>query len=105
MFDAVASLYVLCCILRIVKMKDLANTVAAALFCHIKAFTPSSEARLNGCTCVCFSHESQEASSGVDDLELDCGSLRLAQNSTVCLRESIRNVSLHDHKESHLALR
>ncbi|KAL8100744.1 protein TRANSPARENT TESTA 9-like isoform X2 [Apium graveolens] len=106
MFDAVASVYVLCCILRIVKMKDLANTVAAALFCHMKAFTPSSEARPNGYTCfVCFSHESQVASSGVNDLELDFGSLRLTQNSTVCLRKSIRDVSLHDNTESHLALR
>ncbi|KAL8115203.1 hypothetical protein AgCh_021873 [Apium graveolens] len=105
-FDAVASLYVLCCILRIVKIIDLANTVAAALFCHIEAFTPSSEAALNGCTCgVCFAHESQEASSGVDDIELDCGSLRLNQTSTVCLQKSMRDVSLHDDKESHLALR
>ncbi|XAR63754.1 hypothetical protein NMG60_11023808 [Bertholletia excelsa] len=44
----VMSLYLLCCILRIVKIKDLANTVAAALFCPFESFIPSSEARLNG---------------------------------------------------------
>ncbi|KAL1819918.1 hypothetical protein ACET3Z_014787 [Daucus carota] len=104
-FDAVASLYVLCCVLRIVKIKDLANTVAAALFCHIEAFTPSSEARLNGCTCgICFNHDSQEASNGVDALQTDSGSLGATQTSTACLQKTIK-VSLHDHKESHLALR
>ncbi|KAK7329730.1 hypothetical protein VNO77_23906 [Canavalia gladiata] len=39
---AVTSLYLLCCILRIVKLKDLANTIAAALFYPIEAFTKSS---------------------------------------------------------------
>lgn len=105
-FDAVASLYVLCCILRIVKIKDLANTVAAALFCHIEAFTLSSKFRLNGCTCgICFAHKSPEASSGVDDPELDCGSSGVTQNSTVCSQKFIKDVSVHDQKESHLALR
>ncbi|OMO77052.1 hypothetical protein CCACVL1_15218 [Corchorus capsularis] len=45
---AVTSLYLLCCILRIVKIKDLANTIAAALFCPLEAFVPNSEAKLNG---------------------------------------------------------
>ncbi|KEH32539.1 hypothetical protein MTR_4g127210 [Medicago truncatula] len=38
----VTSLYLLCCILRIIKIKDLANTIAAALFCPLEAFTKSS---------------------------------------------------------------
>ncbi|XP_027329410.1 protein TRANSPARENT TESTA 9-like [Abrus precatorius] len=38
----VTSLYLLCCILRIVKIKDLANTIAAALFYPLEAFTNSS---------------------------------------------------------------
>ncbi|KAL3533286.1 hypothetical protein ACH5RR_006807 [Cinchona calisaya] len=42
------SLYLICCILRIVKIKDLANTVATALLCHVDTFTPRSEAKLNG---------------------------------------------------------
>ncbi|XP_021665915.2 protein TRANSPARENT TESTA 9 isoform X2 [Hevea brasiliensis] len=45
---AITSLYLLCCILRIVKIKDLANTIAAALFCPAEVFIPKSEAKLNG---------------------------------------------------------
>ncbi|WCJ42307.1 Protein TRANSPARENT TESTA 9 [Euphorbia peplus] len=45
---SVTSLYTLCCILRIVKIKDLANTIAAALFCPPEVFIPKSEAKLNG---------------------------------------------------------
>ncbi|KAL2338692.1 hypothetical protein Fmac_013138 [Flemingia macrophylla] len=39
----VTSLYLLCFILRVVKIKDLANTIAAALFYPLEAFTKSSE--------------------------------------------------------------
>ena len=45
---AVTSLYLLCCILRIVKIKDLANTIAAALLYPLEAFTANSETKLNG---------------------------------------------------------
>ncbi|KAJ4845753.1 Protein TRANSPARENT TESTA 9 [Turnera subulata] len=45
---AITSLYLLCCILRIVKIKDLANTIAAALFCPPEAFLPMSETKFNG---------------------------------------------------------
>ncbi|KAL3642809.1 hypothetical protein CASFOL_013624 [Castilleja foliolosa] len=45
---AVTSLYLLCCILRIVKIKDLANIVAAALLCCPETFTWSYEDKLNG---------------------------------------------------------
>lgn len=45
---AVTSLYLLCCILRIVKIKDLANIVAAALLCYPDIFPESLEAKLNG---------------------------------------------------------
>ncbi|XLT43649.1 hypothetical protein HN873_036253 [Arachis hypogaea] len=38
----VTSLYLLCCILRILKIKDLANTIVAALFYPLEAFTQSS---------------------------------------------------------------
>ena len=44
----VTSLYLLCCILRIVKIKDLANTIAAALFYPLEAFTKSSWGKFNG---------------------------------------------------------
>ncbi|KAK7243169.1 hypothetical protein RIF29_37957 [Crotalaria pallida] len=44
----VTSLYLLCCILRIVKIKDLANTMAAALFYPVEAFTNSYGDKFNG---------------------------------------------------------
>ncbi|RDX61896.1 Protein CLEC16A-like protein, partial [Mucuna pruriens] len=44
----VTSLYLLCCILRIVKIKDLANTIAAALFYPSEAFTKSSGGKFSG---------------------------------------------------------
>ncbi|XP_050236865.1 protein TRANSPARENT TESTA 9-like isoform X1 [Mercurialis annua] len=46
--DAITSLYLLCCILRIVKIKDLANAIAAAFFCPPEVFIPKSEAKVNG---------------------------------------------------------
>lgn len=42
------SLYLLCCILRIVKTKDLASVIAATLFYPLEAFTPKSETTCNG---------------------------------------------------------
>lgn len=57
---AVTSLYLLCCILRIVKIKDLANIVAAALLCYPEIFPESSEAKLNG---DLLSHASLEVPS------------------------------------------
>ncbi|XP_057420756.1 protein TRANSPARENT TESTA 9-like isoform X3 [Lotus japonicus] len=46
----VTSLYLLCCILRIVKIKDLANTIAAALCYPSEAFAKSSGGNFNGHT-------------------------------------------------------
>lgn len=58
-FGAVTSLYLLCCILRMVKIKDLANVIAAALFCPL-AFLPKSGAKPNGCLSAhAFPHESE----------------------------------------------
>ncbi|KAL2970799.1 hypothetical protein AAZX31_15G159100 [Glycine max] len=44
----VTSLYLLCCILRIVKIKDLANTIVAALFYPLETFTRFSRGKVNG---------------------------------------------------------
>ncbi|KAJ1439830.1 CLEC16A/TT9, N-terminal [Sesbania bispinosa] len=44
----VTSLYLLCCILRIVKIKDLANTIVAALFYPLEAFAKCSGGKVNG---------------------------------------------------------
>ncbi|KAE8676636.1 Detected protein of unknown function [Hibiscus syriacus] len=46
---AITSLYLLCCILRVVKIKDLANTVAAAFLYPLEVFAANSEAKINGC--------------------------------------------------------
>ncbi|XVE71913.1 hypothetical protein DITRI_Ditri10aG0189300 [Diplodiscus trichospermus] len=58
---AVTSLYLLCCILRIVKIKDLANTIAAAFLYPLEAFAANSEAKLNGYVsgngCACQNEE------------------------------------------------
>ncbi|XP_071729683.1 protein TRANSPARENT TESTA 9 isoform X2 [Rutidosis leptorrhynchoides] len=47
-FSPVTSLFLLVCVLRILKIKDLANTIAAALICSIQPVLPNSEAKLNG---------------------------------------------------------
>ena len=62
-FSSATSLYLLCCILRILKIKDLANTVAVALICSIEGLSPNSEAKLNG-----FREDHEEThDSHVDD--------------------------------------
>ncbi|XP_068637653.1 protein TRANSPARENT TESTA 9-like isoform X2 [Aristolochia californica] len=42
------SLYLLCCILRIVKIKDLASCIAAALFCPLEVFILTANSKPNG---------------------------------------------------------
>ncbi|KAL2340519.1 hypothetical protein Fmac_008459 [Flemingia macrophylla] len=44
----VTSLYLLCCILRIVKIKDLANTIVVALFYPLEALATVSRGKVNG---------------------------------------------------------
>ncbi|KAL9153751.1 hypothetical protein ABFS82_10G069100 [Erythranthe guttata] len=69
---AVTSLYLLCCILRIVKIKDLANTIAAALLCCPESVTENSEAKLNGDV---LGHVSSDAASQqIDENTLASGS-------------------------------
>lgn len=45
---AATSFYLLCSILRIVKLKDLANSVATALLCPVESFILIRDAKLNG---------------------------------------------------------
>ncbi|KAB1204299.1 hypothetical protein CJ030_MR8G004629 [Morella rubra] len=87
---AVTSLYLICCILRIVKIKDLANTIAAALFFPVEAFKHNSETKLNGyMTGLGFVHESQPP--GNDNLnEVEMGELRV----------NVANVSSSSHIHS-----
>lgn len=65
--------------MRIVKIKDLANTVAAALLCYPETFSESSEAKLNG---NMLGHASSDAVSQNKDesnssAESDAGSLQV----------------------------
>ncbi|KAE8056716.1 hypothetical protein FH972_013462 [Carpinus fangiana] len=104
---AVTALYLICCILRIVKIKDLANTIAAALFFPLEAFTPNSEVKINGhMPSPGFIHESQPPGNEI-----------LTEADIACLRVNVPELSSpsHIHPEvvitqnditgSHLALR
>ncbi|XP_062164002.1 protein TRANSPARENT TESTA 9 [Alnus glutinosa] len=104
---AVTALYLICCILHIVKIKDLANTIAAALFFPLEAFIPNSEAKMNGhMPGPGFIHESQPPGNEI-----------LTEVDTAHLRVNVPNLSSssHAHPEvvitqndstgSHLALR
>ncbi|KAF6155650.1 hypothetical protein GIB67_034745 [Kingdonia uniflora] len=57
LIGATTALYLLCCILRILKTKDLANIIAAAFFFSPDDFNTKSETKLNGtisdCDCTC----------------------------------------------------
>lgn len=65
----VTSLYLLCCILRIVKIKDLANTIVAALFYPSETFTKFSRGQVNGYASDCgFTSVSQKP----DDNSAEC---------------------------------
>ncbi|XP_020409825.1 uncharacterized protein LOC18791202 isoform X1 [Prunus persica] len=74
---AAISLYLVCCILRIVKIKDLANTIAAALFCPLDAVVPKFGSKPNGYTPLCaFEHESEPPDSN-NLTKADAGILRV----------------------------
>lgn len=95
---AVTSLYLLCCILRIVKIKDLANTVAASLLCYPEIFPEGSEAKLNG---NLLGHVSSDVPSQKEDannhsIEPDTESLQV-NNLISSLSENLRPRSSDDH--------
>ncbi|KAK4370180.1 hypothetical protein RND71_009655 [Anisodus tanguticus] len=72
------SLYLLCCILHIVKIKDLANIVAAVLLCDIETFVPRSEAKVNGFMVNHdMPHENQDSENGGFISDSDGQSLRV----------------------------
>ncbi|KAL4564337.1 hypothetical protein LXL04_028397 [Taraxacum kok-saghyz] len=91
-FGSVTSLYLLCSILRILKIKDMANTIAAALICSMEVILPNSEGKVNG-----FKEDHDESDESVrhdDDNDekgrgdLDCSSMivslpRLSTSSSI----------------------
>ncbi|XP_021751026.1 protein CLEC16A homolog isoform X1 [Chenopodium quinoa] len=88
---AVTSLYLLCCILRIVKIKDLANTIVAAFFCPQGAFVSLPEAKMNGAA-ISYklqhlkTEESAQSSNGY--VAEDEGNLKLSIPDDVSLQDS-----------------
>ena len=58
-FGAVTSLFLLCYILRIVKIKDLANVIATTLFLPFGAFIPKAIEKPNGYKFAHGQHESK----------------------------------------------
>nr|GFB17115.1 protein CLEC16A like [Tanacetum cinerariifolium] len=90
-FSSVTSLYLLVCMLRILKIKDLANTVAAALICSIDTVLPSSDAKVNG-----FKDDHDEThESHVDD---ETTSENLVSSSMVVSIPSLSTSSSVQHK-------
>lgn len=102
------SLYLLCCILRIVKIKDLANIVAAVLLCDIETFVPRSEAKLNGFMVNHdMSHENQDSENSGLRSDSDSQSLRVF---IPIISNSLNNhpeddSSQSDHRSTYPALR
>ncbi|KAI3867507.1 hypothetical protein MKX03_032360 [Papaver bracteatum] len=66
--SATTSLYLLCCIVRILKIKNLANTIAVALLCLLEAFTPRSAIKQNG---NIFGHSFTQENHSLDKEALD----------------------------------
>ncbi|XP_048447926.1 protein TRANSPARENT TESTA 9 isoform X2 [Pyrus x bretschneideri] len=102
---AATSLYLVCCILRIVKIKDLANTISTALFCPLDAFSPESGAKPNGHTSFYgFAHESQPPGSntkeGVGILRVD-----VPNESSSPHIHPVDVTRENDYCDSHLSLR
>jgi len=101
----VTSLYLLCCILRIVKIKDLANTIVAALFYPLETFTKFSRGKVNGYTPDCgFTSISRKP----DDNRAECKAEYLTvdvsnSSSSSGLSESV--MSENNCSSSNLALR
>ncbi|KAK7329129.1 hypothetical protein VNO77_23275 [Canavalia gladiata] len=86
------SLYLLCVILRIVKIKDLANTIVASLFYPLEAFTKCSRGKVNGyITDHGFTSESQEPDNN-----------NLAKRNAECLMVNVPDSSSSSgfHQES-----
>lgn len=103
---AATSLYLLCCILRIVKIKDLANTIAAALLCRIETFRPRSEAKINGYVASDgLAKECEESDNGDLKMKPDAGLLRVSVPNLSCSQSQSGCMLQQDCSGSHFALR
>lgn len=103
------SLYLICCILRIVKTKDLAGSIGASLFCLPEAFSTKSESKPNGYVSEhdlpCENQQQYPNSLG---LQAGTGSLRVTvpdlSSSQIHPAEDFL-LQQHDYSSSHMALR
>ncbi|XP_058068116.1 protein TRANSPARENT TESTA 9 isoform X2 [Magnolia sinica] len=105
---AATSLYLISCILRVVKTKELASSIGAALFCPPEAFIPKLESKTNGCVSDHgLPHESQQVdldalgvadtgTSSVTIPDLSCSSQNHPVEDTC---------SQHNYNGAHLSLR
>ncbi|KAL6585060.1 hypothetical protein OROMI_004349 [Orobanche minor] len=106
--SAATSLYLLCCILRIVKIKDVANTVAAALLCRAETFAQNGESKPNGDARRLDSADADRKNTVKDDNIMECGagSMQVKIPSSGSFQgESLNGFSEHDCKSTQYALR
>ncbi|KAJ0965598.1 hypothetical protein J5N97_026736 [Dioscorea zingiberensis] len=101
------SLYLLCCILHIVKTKELASIICATLFYPSEAFVSKPELTPNGRVSEPnTSHEGQQQCPGSFDLEREAGDLGVlvldSPNSSCC---TIPHSPQHNPCGSHITLR
>ncbi|WZZ02681.1 hypothetical protein YC2023_088602 [Brassica napus] len=94
--DPITSLYLLCCILRIVKIKDLANITAATLFCPVKAFIASFLVKPNSSLAPERPRfRNGHPDNGAEEADQQCPSnavLREDGNSHVCSESTTKNI-------------
>ncbi|KFK40296.1 hypothetical protein AALP_AA3G356800 [Arabis alpina] len=100
--DPVTSLYLLCCILRIVKIKDLANMTAATLFCPVKAFLSNSLVKPKSSLAPeCLTCGNGHPDNGVtEEAEQQCSSIAVSSedvNSHVCSEDTTKNIFNNSH--------
>ncbi|CAN8257621.1 unnamed protein product [Cochlearia groenlandica] len=100
--DPVTSLYLLSCILRIVKIKELANMTAATLFCPVKAFISSSLVKPNSSLAPeRLRYGNGHPDNGVaEEEDQQCSSTSVSnedENSHVCSENTTQNISKNSH--------
>lgn len=100
-------MYLLCCIFRIVKIKELANIVAAALLCCAETFMPQSEAKLNGYphSQNCPDEYQKENNSKINSEQLETGKLQLTIPNSSSASHSNPEDTIHNCGGPQFALR
>ncbi|XP_058113630.1 protein TRANSPARENT TESTA 9-like isoform X7 [Magnolia sinica] len=105
---ASTSMYLLCCILRIVKTKDLARSIGASLFCTPESVLPKLESRPNGYVSGHdLTHENHQPHPDALGMQAGGGSLRVSvlNFSSSDIHPAGCPLLQHDYSSPHLALR